>query len=91
MDLVYFEVFGRIDVNLGFAGFRTTSDLHCVGLICVVLASPLTTGSMCCIFGVLWALLSFSWSFIDPGTLVKGQIDVDSTDLGACKGVSGHF
>ena len=31
LDLVYFEVFGRIDVNLGFAGFRTTSDLHCVG------------------------------------------------------------
>ena len=28
LDLVYFEVFGRIDVNLGFAGFRATSDLH---------------------------------------------------------------
>jgi hypothetical protein len=56
---------------LGFAGCLATSDLHCMGVICFVLASPPTTGSMCSIFGVLWALLSFLWSFIDPGTWVK--------------------
>ena len=71
LDLVYFEVFGRIDVNLVFAGFLATSDLHFLGLICFVLASPLTSGSKCCIYGALWALLSFLWSFIDPGTWVK--------------------
>ena len=71
LDNGYFEVFGRIDVNLAFAGFLATSDLHFMGVICFVLASPPTTGSVCRIFGVLWALLSFLWSFIDPGTWVK--------------------
>jgi hypothetical protein len=68
LGLGLFRGFCRIDVNLGFAGCLATSDLHCMGVICFVLASPPTTGSMCSIFGVLWALLSFLWSFIDPGT-----------------------
>ena len=63
--LSIFVDFGRLE------GFLARPDLHFMGVMCFVLASPSTTGSMCCIFGVLWALLSFLWSFIDPGTWVK--------------------
>ena len=89
--LFFSRFFGRIDVNLVFAGFLATSDLHFMGVICFVLASPLTTGSMCCIYGALWALLSFLWSFIDPGTWVKTANRRWFHWFRAFTGVSGHF
>jgi hypothetical protein len=62
-----------------------------MGVICFVLASPPTTGAMCCIFGALWALLSFVWSFIDPGTWVKTANRRWFHWFRAFTGVSGHF